>query len=77
MDPEARVKYLPIQPLLATAWLLATRASSIYLVDEFICLLLLLLKEMGLLCEPKVLSFFVSGVNQGNVEVEWLQDFLL
>ena len=58
LNPEARAKYLAIQPPLATAWFLITRASPIYLVDEFIRLLPVSLKEMRTLRESKVLFFF-------------------
>ena len=37
--------------------------SPIYLLDEFISLLQVLPKEMRMLGEFKILSFFVSGVN--------------
>ena len=59
------------------AWLFASCASPIHLVDEFIRLFLVLLKEMRMLNESKVLSFFRSSVNQGNAEVGWAQNFLL
>ena len=65
LNPEARAKYLAIQPLLATSWLLATRASPIYLVDEFTCLLPVLLKEMRMLRESKVLSSLLLGLIKG------------
>lgn len=39
-----------------------------YLVDEFNSLFLALLKEMGILGECQILSFFVSGVNKVNEE---------
>ena len=39
-----------------------------YVVDEFNSLFLALLKEMGILGECKILSFFVSGVNKVNEE---------
>ena len=58
LNPEARAKYLTILPPLATAWFLITRASPIYLVDEFIRLLPVSLKEMRTLRESKVLFFF-------------------
>ena len=55
----ARGRYLTIQPSLATAWLLATRASPIHRIDKFVPLLPLLLKEMGMQGESKVLSFCI------------------
>ena len=76
LNPEAIAKYLAIQLLLATSWLLATRSSPIYQVDEFIRLLPVSLKEVRTLWIQGSI-FFVSGVNQGNAEVGWVQDFLV
>ena len=55
---------------------LATRASPIHPVDEFIPLSQVLLRKMRMLGESKVLSF-VFGVNQENGEVGWFKDFLV
>ena len=46
------------------AQLLVSCISPIYLVGEFICSFYVLLKEMRMLGESKILSCF-SGVNQG------------
>lgn len=47
------------------AWLFASCASPIHLVDEFIRLFLVLLKEMRMLNESKVLPFFVQVLIKG------------
>ena len=52
-------KYLAIQLSLETAGLLAISASTIHQVDEFIRLSLVLPKEMKMLGESKVLSFYI------------------
>ena len=52
-------EHLIIQLLWATAQLLVPRISPIYLVDEFVFLFLVLLKEMRMLSEYKVLPFLV------------------
>ena len=55
---------------------LATPASPIHPVDEFIPLSQVLLRKMRMLGESKVLSF-VFGVHQENGEVGWFKDFLV
>ena len=67
LNSKVRAKYLAIQPLLAAAWLLATRAIPIYLVDEFTHLLPVLLKEMRMLHESK--NLFCFWDYQGDAEV--------
>ena len=64
-----RGELLAIKLLWATARLIVTRVSLIYLVDEFfIFSLLVLFKEMRTRGEFKMLSLvvFVFGVNQEN-----------
>ena len=46
-----------IHPSLTTTWLLATCASPIHLVDESITLFPVLIMEIRILGEPKVLTF--------------------
>ena len=65
-------EHLSIQHLWATAWLLVTRFSLIYLVDEFITLFMVLLNKMRMLGKSKV-----CGANQRNEGVRWVQDFLV
>ena len=65
-------EHLSIQLLWATTWLLVTRFSFIYLVDEFFFLFLVLLNQMRMLGKSKV-----SGVNQGNGGGRWVQYFLV
>ena len=57
LKSQKRVEHIAIQLLWATARLLVTLVNPIYLVDEFIFLFLVLLKEMKTLGESKVLSF--------------------
>ena len=58
-----RGEHLSIQLLWATAELLVSCVSSLYLVDEFISLLQVLPEEMRMVGESKILSFFISGVD--------------
>ena len=67
--PNILAGIVGIQLSLTTSLLLATRISPIHLVDEFIHLLLVLLKEIRMMGESKVISFLVSGFNQRNAEV--------
>ena len=68
LNVDTRGKYLAIQLSLATALLLAARISSIHLIDEIIYLFPVILKEIRIIVESKVLSFSVSDVNQRNTE---------
>ena len=54
-----------VQLLWAIARRLVTHASAIYLLDEFIFLFLVLLKEMRILGECKVLSFLFLVLIKG------------
>ena len=51
------------------ARLLVTYVCSACIVDKFHLVLLVLWKETRMVSESKILSFFVSGVNQGDQEV--------
>ena len=51
---------------------LVAHFSLVYLVDEFLCLFLVLLNKMRTLAESKV-----SVVNQGNEGGRWVEDFLV
>ena len=62
-------EHLSIQLLWATAELLVSCVNPIYLVDEFISLFQTLPKEMKMVGESKILSFFTSGIEQG---MRWL-----
>ena len=76
LNPGAWEEHLTIQLLWATVRLVI-RVRIIYLMDEFIFLFLVKLKETRTLGKSKVLSFFVSGVNQGDEKVDWVQDPLV
>ena len=63
---EREGDHLTIELLWETARLLVTRVSPIYLVDEFIFLFLVLLKEMRTLGKSNIFIFSVSCANQGS-----------
>ena len=56
------IRHLSIQLLWATAQLLIPCVSPVYLADEFISLLQVLLKDMRMVSESNILSFLsISG----------------
>ena len=59
----ARGKHIVIQ----FSSTISMHVSSVYLVDDKVFMLLVLLKEMNMLCESEILSFFVYGVYQGEL----------
>ena len=77
LNSEARAKNLTIQPSLATASILATRAGPIYLAEEFSRLLPVLLKENKDAAGMHGPISFVSGINQGNAKVWGESNFFL
>ena len=72
----ARGSYLAIQPSLAATCLLAITTSPIHPADNFIHLFPLLLKKMRCWMNPRFYDF-VFGVDKGDAEVGWVQDFLV
>ena len=69
LNSEARAKNLTIQPSLSSASILATRASPIYLAEEFIWLLPVLLKKNKDAAGIHGHISVVSGINQRNAKV--------
>ena len=57
----ARGKYIAIQ----FSSTISIHVCPVFLVDDKVFVLLVLLKEMNMLCESEILSFFVYGVYQG------------
>ena len=58
-----RLEHLSIQLLWATAQLLVSCVSPVYLVDELISLLQVLPKEVRMVDDSKILSLRISGVD--------------
>ena len=56
-NPKVQGEHLTVQLLWGATWLLVTCVSLIYIVDEFLFLLLVKLNKMRWLNESKVLSF--------------------
>ena len=65
LNPGVGGEHLTIQLLLATAWVLVTRVSLIYLEDMLLSLFLVQLNERERWANLRF-HLFVSGVNQGN-----------
>ena len=59
----ARGKYIAIQ----FSSTISIHVCPVFLVDDKVFVLLVLLKEMNMLCESEILSFFVYGVYQGGL----------
>ena len=59
----ARRKHIAVQ----FSSTISIHVCPVYLVDDKVFVLLVLLKEMNMLCESEILSFFVYGVYQGGL----------
>ena len=59
----AQGKYIAIQ----FSSTISIHVCPVFLVDDKVFVLLVLLKEMNMLCESEIFSFFVYGVYQGGL----------